>query len=382
MHIAFLTSEYPHPKVLRAAGIGTSIKNLCLGLQKYIQEEIKITLFIHSQNENAYFEEDNICFHLIKKRTYRYGGFYLYRKFLNRYINKVVASEGIQCIEAPDWTGVTAFMKFKIPIVIRLHGTDTYFCDLEGRTLKKKNFLLEKNALKKADVIVSVSDFTAKQTKMLFGLKEDITVIYNSIDLTRFEPDHRSDVSNTILYFGSVIRKKGVLSLVHAFNTIIEHFPEVQLILLGKDVIDAIEGKSTIALIREILTERAQKRLLHVTQVPYAAVKQYIQEAGVVCLPSYAEAFPMTWLEAMAMEKPLVTSNIGWANELMISGETGLTVDPDNYAALAQAVIKLLGDSKQAASYGIKARKRLMTNFATEAIIAQNYQFYQKTINS
>ena len=173
-----------------------------------------------------------------------------------------------------------------------------------------------------------------------------------------------------------------MLSLAHAFNTIVEHFPEVQLILLGKDVVDAIEGKSTIALIREILTVSAQKKLLHITQVPYAAVKQYIQKAGVVCLPSYAEAFPMTWLEAMAMEKPLVTSNIGWANELMISGETGLTVDPDDYGALARAVIKLLRDPKQAASYGIRARKQLMTNFATEAIITQNYQFYLKIINS
>ena len=382
MHIAFLTPEYPHPRIPRAAGIGTSIKNLCVGLQQYTSEEIKVTLFIHSQNEDAYFEEGNICFHLIKKQKYRYGGFYLYRKYINRYINKVIRKEGVQCIEAPDWTGVTAFMKFKIPIVIRLHGTDTYFCDLEGRTLKKKNFMLERNALNRADAITSVSHFTAQKTKQLFGLNQDIEVIYNGIDLDQFKPDDKVNTSNTILYFGSVIRKKGVLSLVHAFNKVVEDRPETQLILLGKDVVDAREGKSTITLIQEILSVKAQKNMVHLTQVPYEEVKRHIQEAGVVCLPSYAEAFPMTWLEAMAMEKALVTSNIGWANELMIHEETGLMVDPDDHSALAQAIRTLLTNPKRATSYGLAARKQLMTNFATATIMAQNYQFYQKTINS
>jgi len=381
MHIAFLTPEYPHDRVARAAGIGTSIKNLCTGLQQYTSENIKITLFIHSQNEDAFFEEGHIRFHLIKKKKYRYGGFYLYRKYLNRYINKVIKKEGIQCIEAPDWTGVTAFMRFKIPLVIRLHGTDTYFCDLEGRTLKKKNFMLERNALNGADVIVSVSSFTAKKTKQLFGLKQEIGVIYNGIDLNQFKPQGKQHVSNTILYFGSVIRKKGVLSLARAFNKVVEDFSNAQLVLLGKDVTDAIEGESTIGLIKKILSEKARKNLLHITHVPYEEVKTHIQKAGVVCLPSYAEAFPMTWLEAMAMEKALVTSNIGWANEMMIHEETGLMIDPDDCDGLAQTIIALLEDPKQATLYGQAARKQLMTNFATETIMEQNYQFYQKTIN-
>jgi len=57
----------------------------------------------------------------------------------------------------PDWTGISAFMNLKCPIVIKCHGSDTYFCALEKRKQKFKNYFLEKKALKSADYILSVS---------------------------------------------------------------------------------------------------------------------------------------------------------------------------------------------------------------------------------
>ena len=136
MHISFLTSEYPHIKVTKSAGIGSSLKNLVTELKK---KNITITLFIYGQEENAVFVENRINFHLIKHIKYKALGWYLYRKHIQSYINKVSAEKGIDLLEAPDWTGITAFMKFNIPLVIRLHGTDAYFCHLENRTQKKKN---------------------------------------------------------------------------------------------------------------------------------------------------------------------------------------------------------------------------------------------------
>ena len=46
--------------------------------------------------------------------------------------------ENIDIVEAADWTGITAFMKFNCPLILRLHGSDTYFCHLEKRKLKIK----------------------------------------------------------------------------------------------------------------------------------------------------------------------------------------------------------------------------------------------------
>ena len=77
MHISFLTPEYPHPKVKKSAGIGSSIKNLVTELKK---KNIAITLFIYGQNEDVVFVEQGINYHLIKSITYKIFGWYLYRR--------------------------------------------------------------------------------------------------------------------------------------------------------------------------------------------------------------------------------------------------------------------------------------------------------------
>src|SRR5690606_8080471 len=146
----------------------------------------------------------------------------------------------IHAIEAPDWTGITAFMKLKCPLVIRMNGSDAYFCKLENRQQKKKNFFFEKAALKGADHLLSVSKFTAEQTALIFKLKKEITVIPNSVDTSYFKPGNKSLEKNTILYFGTIIRKKGVLELAEIFNIITQEIPEAKLVFAGKDVIDKL----------------------------------------------------------------------------------------------------------------------------------------------
>src|SRR5680860_1874385 len=132
MHLAFLTPEYPHPKTNPAAGIGTSIKNMVTALA---EKGAKVSLFIHSQTTDEIFTEGGIKFHLIKQRKYKFLGWYLHRKFLENYLNKAIVQDKIDAIEAPDWTGITAFMELNCPLVIRMNGSDTYFCHLENLSL-------------------------------------------------------------------------------------------------------------------------------------------------------------------------------------------------------------------------------------------------------
>ncbi|HSI68584.1 MAG TPA: glycosyltransferase family 4 protein, partial [Gillisia sp.] len=95
---------------------------------------------------------------------------------------------------------------------------------------------------------------------------------------------------------------------------------------------------------------------------------------------SFAEALPMTWLEAMAMEKALVTSNIGWAKEVMIDEETGYTVDPKDHNTYAAKVLHLMNDNELAVAMGKAARQRVISQFSTEVVVKQNIEFYSRTI--
>ena len=232
MHLSFLTPEYPHPKVSNAAGIATSIKNLADGL---VTKGITVSIFIYHQSEDIIFEEKGIRFHLIKHRKYKILGWLLYRKYIESYVNRVILEDGIDAIEAPDWTGITAFMKFHVPLIIRFHGSDTYFCHLEGRKQKWKNRLFEKNAVQKAVSFIAPTTYAGAKSAELFKLDPSkVTTIHYGINLAHFE--NNTPLNYTlyrILNIGTVIRKKGVFELAEVFNAIIEKYNQAELLFIG-----------------------------------------------------------------------------------------------------------------------------------------------------
>ncbi|WP_298556318.1 glycosyltransferase family 4 protein [uncultured Algibacter sp.] len=377
MNIAFITPEYPHKNLKRSAGLGSSIKNTATSLANTGHD---ITVFVVFQNEEKVFTDNGIKIISISRKGYKFFGWYLERKHIQKIIQKEIQETNIGVLEAPDWTGITAFMSFTIPLIIRLHGSDTYFCNLEGRKQKRKNHFFERKALNQADKIVSVSTFTTNLTKKLFNLECDIETIYNGINTDMFKPIGTKIKTGQILYFGTIIRKKGILELASIFNKVIALHNDVSLLLIGKDVKDAFENKSTLDMFLGRLTEKAKSKVTHLKAVPYRDIKNYIGQAQVVVLPSFAEAFPMTWLETLAMEKALVASNIGWAKELMEDGKTGYLVNPKNHDEFSTKIITLLKDEEKNKRFGINGRAHVISNFSTSVILKKNINFYKSLL--
>lgn len=377
MHIAFLTPEYPHPKCNPSGGLGTSIRNMAEAL---VKKEIKVSLLIYGQKKDFSFAESGIDYYVIKQKTYLWGGWYLYRKYLQKFINKLIREKNINILEAPDWTGITALMKLNCPVVIRMNGSDAYFCELDGRKQKLKNRFIEKSALRNADHLISVSAYTAKKTKEILGLNREIEVIPNSIRIDRFLPSKEKINPNQILYFGTLIRKKGVLELANIFNHVNKKYPNAELVLVGKDVIDIFEGRSTLEIFKSELSENAEKQVSFLGEVSYDMVNGFIAKCQVVVLPSFAEALPMTWLEAMAMEKAMVTSNIGWAEEVMIDGYTGFTESPKNHGLYADKIIKLLENPELCTEMGKRAREKVMNEFSSGIVAEKNIRYFNSIL--
>ncbi len=380
MHIGFITPEYPHKALPAAGGLGTSIKNLAHAL---VQEGVEVSVFVIGLDRSESFIEDQIQFHFIQKFKVPGITWFVTRKYYQNRINKIVESNSIDLLEAPDWTGITAFMKFRVPLIIRCHGSDAYFCKLEGRKQKWKNFWFEKNALKNADEVIAASSFTGRLTKEIFEIKKEIITLYNGVDINKFKPATSSFESeeNSILYFGTVIRKKGVLELAKAYNIFKENNPDAILKIIGKDTVDIFENKSTLEMFYSLVTPSNHKSIQYLNHISYSEISKEISKAKLIVLPSFAEAFPMTWLEAMAMEKALVTSNIGWANEMMIDGETGYMVNPKDHKEFAEKMTFLFKDDNLRNTFGENARKRVVSNFSSEITTSKNIKYYQSLIS-
>jgi glycosyltransferase involved in cell wall biosynthesis len=381
MKIAFLTPEYPHPRTGNFGGIGTSIKNLAMGL---LAQGISVRVLVYGQKEDAFFEDNGILIQQIKNVKIKGLSWFFTRKKIERIINKLYSENEIDVVEAPDWTGITSFIKpNKCPIIIRLHGSDTYFCHLDNRPVKWVNKFHEKRALIKADALLSVSQFTADATNSVFDLAKKFAIIPNPIDTSLFQSNRNTQKGKNILYFGSLIRKKGLLELPLIFNKVIENNPAAKLILIGKDVSDIISGNSSIwQMMQELFSVQAKQNTAYLGSVPYTEIKQKIQDAALCVFPSFAEAFPVSWLEAMAMGKPIVASNIGWANEMVDDEDNGFLVHPTNHDVFAEKINTLLNDEELCFKMGNSARKKVENFFDLGHIAKQNIEFYKSIIQN
>ncbi len=379
MKIAFLTPEYPHHKTGNFGGIGTSIKNLAIGL---LVQGCSVRVLVYGQKEDAVFDDAGLMVQQIRNPKLKGLSWFLTRKKLERIINDLYYSKEIDLVEAPDWTGITSFINpKKCPIVIRLHGSDTYFCHLDNRPVKGINKFHEKKALQNATALISVSQFTADLTNAVFGLNKNFTIIPNSIDSNFFKPNKVEEVQYTILYFGSIIRKKGLLELPLIFNEVIKEIPKAKLILVGKDVSDIASGNSsTWQMMQPLFTAKAFQNVSYLGSVPYTEIHNQIEQAAVCVFPSFAEAFPVSWLEAMAMQKAVVTSNIGWATEIIEDGLEGFLVHPKNHEEYATRINALLSNPNLMLSFGKRAREKVVAKFDVGLISRENVEFYKSVV--
>jgi glycosyltransferase involved in cell wall biosynthesis len=381
MHIAFLTSEYPHSKTGSSGGIGTSIKNLAIGL---LAEGCTVRVLVYGQNEDGIFDDNGILIQQIKNVKFKGLSWYLTRKKLELIINQLYRDKEIDLVEAPDWTGITSFIQpKKCPIIIKLHGSDTYFCHLDHRPVKWKNKFHERRALQKADGLLSVSQFTADLTNEIFGFKKEFTIIPNSIDVALFNANANSNENinnkNIILYFGSLIRKKGLLELPFIFNEVFQKNPAARLILVGKDVSDILTGNtSTWLMMQQLFTTEALQNVSYLGSVPYQEIKSHIKEAEVCVFPTFAEALPVSWIEAMALQKSIVASNIGWATEVIEDGAEGFLSHPKDHKKYAERILELLENRELQERFGMAARKKVVDQFSINIVAKQSISFYKK----
>ena len=380
MHIAYLTPEYPGFKTGKSGGLGTSIKNLTSFL---VSNGVKVSIFVYGQKEDEIYVEGPIMFYRIKNPYLKGLSWFLTRKKIQNLINEIIHKEHIDLLEVADWTGISAFMNIHCPVLMRLHGSDTFFCHLDNRPVKWWNKLLEKTAYKRADAIIAVSDFVGNTSQKLFRLNRTYTVIPNGIDMKAFQPVSYVSSKPVILYFGTLIRKKGVLEIPFIFNRVLEVIPDAQLILVGADASDILTGNdSTWSLMRPLFKESALENVSYVGEKPYNEIKEHIQQAQVCIFPSYAEALPVSWLEAMAMGKAMVTSDIGWAKEMLTHKKEALLGNPSMHNQFASLIIQLLQDKAFGEELGNNARNRVSIQFDNLVVAQQNIQYYNKILGN
>jgi glycosyltransferase involved in cell wall biosynthesis len=162
---------------------------------------------------------------------------------------------------------------------------------------------------------------------------------------------------------------KGFEYLIEAIPTITKTFPKAKILIVG-------DGPLSERL--EALSEELRVRDNVIFAGFRSDIKEILSAIDILVIPSLLEGFPMITLEAMAMAKPIVATNIDGITEQITDEVNGILVPPKNPSALAKAstVIRVLNDKELAMSMGLAAREKVEQEFSVEKMVAETEKVY------
>ena len=181
------------------------------------------------------------------------------------------------------------------------------------------------------------------------------TIIPNGVDLDRFSCgvspiDEFGDGKINILFVGRLEKRKGLNYLLEAHKQIKQEIPDSRLIVVGPGTRLRNKYEKRVA-------QNGLKDVFFVGCVSHDELPRYYKTADIVCAPATGkESFGIVLLEAMALGKPVVATNIDGYASIMTHGAEGLLVPPKNKKALARALVSLMADESLRRQMGARGR--------------------------
>ncbi len=209
-----------------------------------------------------------------------------------------------------------------------------------------------------------------------------VTVIKNGIDINRYNVSSVDEaglkrkelgLSQDAFIIGIVARlscEKDHSTTLKAFSIVVNKFDhaDVKLLVVG-------DGPLRDTLIEEAGSLGIEDRVLFLGN--RNDIPEILSAIDLFALSSLTEGISLTLLEAMAVARPVVTTDVGGNSEVAIEGETGFLVPPKDPPKMAEAMIKLLKDKDLANKMGMTGRKRVEEQFNLDRMVREYENMYE-----
>ena len=212
---------------------------------------------------------------------------------------------------------------------------------------------------------------------------DKVSVIYNGVELDRYNPNlydseemRRSlDIKGDhpiIGTIGRLVYQKGLSYFLKAAELVYSEKKQVRFVIIGHG-----PEETNLKHLAESLG------ISHVCMFPGLRfdIARLLSIFDVFVLPSVLEGLPRTIIEAMAMKRPIVATNIDGVREQLRDNITGLLVPPADPKALAVAIVNILDDQKKAERLGSEARKDAQRLFDLKNTLARVERIYEKVLH-
>lgn len=227
---------------------------------------------------------------------------------------------------------------------------------------------LYRRTLRRADRIVAVHR-EAKAQLATFVDESKIDVIPLGVDPTEFTFSERNQTTNLVA-IGVLKERKGYDLLIEALAQVRGEFTDVHLHVFGT-------GPMYADLTRMVDRLELQGNVTFHGHVDQETLRDYLADARAFVHPSRSESFSLVRLEAMATGTPVVVSNTAGAKEMVRDGRDGFVVPREDPRALADALMRILGDFELARRLGRSARRRVEERYDWRDIGRQYIETYR-----
>lgn len=228
--------------------------------------------------------------------------------------------------------------------------------------------------------IISVSKEVTDEVQNIVKVsKEKIFTLINGIDTKVFESPGDCEYireelglnqnTKVLLNVGRLTEAKGQVYLINAMKLLASRYPGIRLLIAGEGELKPF--------LKELVIRNELERF-----VIFLGTRDDIPEllslADVFVFPSVHEGTPLSLLEAMAAGKPIVASDIPPHRDLLVDRHSAILVSPEDSLDLAEAIEKLLMDSKLGVELGMKARETVQKNFDINVMISQLIEIWER----
>jgi glycosyltransferase involved in cell wall biosynthesis len=221
--------------------------------------------------------------------------------------------------------------------------------------------------LSAAAFVACISQYNVRYLREHYpeAAKAHLVVVRTGLDTTRFRPyPHPLGEPPCIIAVGRLVETKGFHNLVSACGLLRDQDLTCRCLIIGA-------GSEAARLENMIKDLEVSDRVILKGKLPSDVCLSYYQQADVLAMPSCvrnqdADGIPTVLIEAMAMEIPVVATRVSGIPELVLDGETGLLVAPDDATALAEALARLIRDQDLAHRLARAGRGLVVAQFNGE----------------
>lgn len=270
--------------------------------------------------------------------------------------------------------------------IVRFHSSTKPYRKLHNMLDEDDRIMMdmEKYMIQNCDWVVSPCRTTVEAIKSAMGLNYfPVTYIPNPIDCSLFVPKAKEKNKDAFIFgfVGKIRYIKGADTLIEAFAEIAKAEDNVELHIVGRDEYMKKEGCYYSELITKELPENIKKRITIIDHVPRNQLVSYYQNFDAFVFTSRDENFPNVLVEAMSCGLPVIASSVGGVPELLGIDNPSIQFEGGDSKGLANALFKLLKDSKLRDEARIYNRKRIENYFARQIVANEYLKVYNKLLS-